>query len=239
MNYHLWKLSEGRKRQLFLSWDLSELTLFGYRKRWGEGETEGERWRGERERKTEGGRQAEGRKEGERREAEGEGEMERERESQGSLAREAALDVWSYQAQLRTSGSAHLGGVYSFGQKQLSPISQLPERQWAAELYLVRQHSSRELEWDFLAAKVFFFFFKATAFYDCPHLINDSAAENDQFRDNEKFLSTAPQTSSKLLRFQFVLRCVPKDVWWDSNSVPRCMPLLVWFYIQQNEGLGP
>lgn len=60
--------------------------------------------------------------------------------------------------------------------------------------------------------KCFFFFFKATAFYDCPHLINGSAAENDQFRANEKLLSTAPQTSSKLLRFQFVLHRVPKDV---------------------------
>lgn len=31
-------------------------------------------------------------------------------------------------------------------------------------------------------------FLKATAFYDCPHLINDSVAENDQFRDNAKLL---------------------------------------------------
>ena len=56
------------------------------------------------------------------------------------------------------------------------------------------------------------FFFKATAFYDCPHLINGSAAENEQFRDNGKLLSTAPQTSYKLLRFQFALHRVPKDV---------------------------
>lgn len=64
----------------------------------------------------------------------------------------------------------------------------------------------------FLAAKVFFFFLKPLLSMIAPHLINDSAAENDQFRDNEKLLSTAPQTSSKLLGFQFVLHCVPKDV---------------------------
>ena len=160
MNYHLWKLIPVKEEKdsyffpgIFQSWPYLVIERDGRKERWRERE-KGERGRErqrERDREKEGRREREGGRQ--RRGRDGEGE----RKSQGSLAREAALDVWSYQAQLRTSGSAHLGGVYSFGQKQLSPISQLPERQWAAELYLVRQHSSRELEWDFLAAKVFFF----------------------------------------------------------------------------------
>ena len=158
MNYHLWKLIPVKEEKdsyffpgIFQSWPYLVIERGVGKERQREGE-EGERGRerqreGDRQRK-EGGREDGGRRRG----RDGEGE----RDSQGSLAREAALDVWSYQAQLRTSGLAHLGGVYSFGQKQLSPISQLPERQWAAELYLVQQHSSRELEWDFWQLKCFF-----------------------------------------------------------------------------------
>lgn len=74
------------------------------------------------------------------------GEAEKKTEGQRSQrdTKEEALDVSSHQAQPRTSQLTHLRGVYSFGQKQRSPISQLPERHRAGELHWVRQHSSRE-----------------------------------------------------------------------------------------------
>lgn len=67
-----------------------------------------------------------------------------ERQRSQKDMKEEALDVCSHPAQPKTSRVTHVPGVYSFGQKQLSPISQLPERlDWG--ITLGKADSSREL----------------------------------------------------------------------------------------------
>lgn len=68
---------------------------------------------------------------------------------------EEALDVWSYQAHWRTSQSAHLGGVYSFGQKQLSNFT-TSRKALGWWITLGTTALFQRIGMRFLAAKVFF-----------------------------------------------------------------------------------
>lgn len=141
-------------------------------------------------------------------------------EGERGRTREEALDVWSYQAQPSTNQLAHLGGVYSFGQKQLCPISQLPERHWAGELHLVQQHSSRELEWDFWQLKCFIFL---------KPLLSMIAPSYNWLCRWEWPIQRQCKTPFPQLRkphlnrseFCLFLHQIPKDSWWSSDSVPR------------------
>lgn len=156
------------------------------------------------------------------------GEAEKKTEGQRSQrdTKEEALDVCSHQAQPRTSQLIHLPCVYSLGQKQLSPISQIPERHRARELHWVRQHSSREQQWDFWQLKCFL---KATAFWLPPsgkwlllRMTTSETMQNPVLQRHKSHLN-----SSDLSLFCTLFQRTSEG-WQFCTS---CMPPLVWGYV--------
>lgn len=135
-------------------------------------------------------------------------------------------NVWSYQAQLRTSWSAHLGGVYSFGQKRLSPISNFTTSRKALGWWITLGATAlfQRIGMRFLAAKVFF---KSHCFLWLPPSRKWLCCGEWPIQGQ---CNTLPlQLHKPHLNFSdFRLFCTvfPRASDGGSNSVPRCIATL-------------